>query len=232
MNTVKGSFYILFQSYKKKNIIFLSILFSIVLLTFFIDTFFGQYLFSFAITISIPFYIFYSSTASKLLNNTLPYFLKLGISRTQYMVNVGLFFICWSLAGAVIITCTHKVITYFTALLKIKEILIIHPIYFFGNSTAFIDTVALDTVLLLFSLTSGLLLNIIFYRFGTVGGYSFIGILCLIPITMVIFEWYTPLFELFSKVSAITIVGSLLVFSVLLYFIISLALRKASVNPA
>lgn len=40
MNTVKGSFYVLFQSYKKKNIIFWSILFSIVLLSFFLDTFF------------------------------------------------------------------------------------------------------------------------------------------------------------------------------------------------
>ncbi|MET4559054.1 hypothetical protein ABIA69_000197 [Lysinibacillus parviboronicapiens] len=44
MNTVKGSFYVLFQSYKKKNIIFWSILFSIVLLSFFLDTFFGKYI--------------------------------------------------------------------------------------------------------------------------------------------------------------------------------------------
>lgn len=55
MNTVKGSFYILFQSYKKKNIIFWSILFSIVLLTFFIDTFFW------AILVFFRHYDFYSS---------------------------------------------------------------------------------------------------------------------------------------------------------------------------
>lgn len=73
MNTMKGSFYILFQSYKKQNIIFWSILFSIVLLSFFLDAFFGQYV-SFALTISIPVYIFYSTMATKLLNKTLPYF--------------------------------------------------------------------------------------------------------------------------------------------------------------
>lgn len=73
MNTMKGSFYILFQNFKKHNIIFWSILFLIVLLSFFLDAFFGQYI-SFAITISIPVYIFYSSMAAKLLNRTLPYF--------------------------------------------------------------------------------------------------------------------------------------------------------------
>lgn len=230
MNTMSGSFYILFQSYKKQNIIFWSILFSIVLLSFFLDAFFGQYV-SFAITISIPVYIFYSTMATKLLNKTLPYFLKLGLSRQQYMLYVGLFFISWSLIGAFIIASAHQIISYVSTLFNIKDIMIIHPILFFDITHSFLQTVVLDTVLLLFCLSSGLLLNVVFYRLGILGGYTLIGLLTLIPILMVIFEWYSPLYELLAHSSILGILGSLLIFSILLYLVITASMRKISVNP-
>ncbi|MEQ6355029.1 hypothetical protein ABNX05_10415 [Lysinibacillus sp. M3] len=226
MNTVKGSLYVLFQSYKKQIITFWCILFSIVLLSFFLDTFFDLYIYNFYIMISIPVYIFSSIMAAKLLNKTLSYFLRLGLSRLQFMFNVGLFFICWSLVGAFIIGCTQKILT------NVSNIFIIHPILLFNNSPSFLQTMALDTVLLLFFLTSGLLLNIVFYRLGTLGGYSFIGLLVLIPIVTIIFRWYTPLFDLLSNISSFALLSGLLVFSILLYSILTMAIRNTSVNPA
>jgi len=226
MNTVKGSLYVLFQSYKKQIITFWCILFSIALLSFFLDTFFDLYIYNFYIMISIPVYIFSSIMAAKLLNKTLSYFLRLGLSRLQFMFNVGLFFICWSLVCAFIIGCTQKILT------NVSNIFIIHPILLFNNSPSFLQTMALDTVLLLFFLTSGLLLNIVFYRLGTLGGYSFIGLLVLIPIVTIIFRWYTPLFDLLSNISSFALLSGLLVFSMLLYSIITMAIRNTSVNPA
>ncbi|KOY82802.1 hypothetical protein I6G82_12645 [Lysinibacillus macroides] len=231
MTTLKGSFYILFQSYKKQNIIFWSILFSIILLSFFLDTFFGQFV-SFAITISIPVYIFYSSMAAKFLNKTLPYFLKLGISRQQYMVNIGLFFISWSVLGALIIACTHKTVSSISNLLSVKDIIIIHPALLFDTSPSFLQMMALDTVLLLFCLSSGLLLNVVFYRLGILGGYSFLGLLTLIPIVTIIFEWYSPLFDFLTASSIAALMGALLLFSILLYLVITASMRKVSINPA
>lgn len=231
MNVLKGSFYVFFQSYKKQNIIFWCILFSIVFLSFFLDSFFGKYI-SFAITISIPVYIFYSTMASKILNRTMPYFLKLGLNRLQYVLHLGLFFLAWSIAGAFIIACTHKIISVFSQLLDVKDIIIIHPILLFDTAQPFMQLVALDFVLLLFCLISGLLLNVVFYRLGTIGGYSFIGILALIPLVMVIFELYTPLFEVLSKASVFAILSGFLLMSALIYSGITGALRKASAIPA
>lgn len=231
MNVLKGSFYVFFQSYKKQNIIFWSILFSIVFLSFFLDSFFGKYI-SFAITISIPVYIFYSTMASKLLNKTMPYFLKLGLSRMQYVVHVGLFFLAWSIVGAFIIACTHEMIVFFSKLLDVKDIIIIHPVLLFDTAHSFVLTLALDFALLLFCLISGLLLNVVFYRLGTIGGYSFIGVMAFIPIVMVIFEWYTPLWEVLSKASFFALLSSLLITIALLYTVITGALRKASVIPS
>ena len=169
--------------------------------------------------------------ATKLLNRTLPYFLKLGLSRQQYMINVGLFYISWSLVGVLIIASAKKINTYVSTLLNIKNIIIIHPILIFDNTYSFLQTAALDTVLLLFCLCSGLLLNVTFYRLGILGGYSLIGLLALVPILMVIFEWYTPLFEIIANSSKMAIIGSIFIFSILLYLVISTSMRKVSVNP-
>ncbi len=123
-------------------------------------------------------------------------------------------------------------ITYFSDLLHIKDTIIIHPIQFFENAQSFLLTITLDTVLLLFFLLSGLLLNVVFYRLGTLGGYSFIGLLALIPIVMVIFEWYLPLYNLLSEASVYVLLSSLLGISILLYTVITSAMYKASANPA
>ncbi|MCS1380960.1 hypothetical protein EYB33_06365 [Lysinibacillus sphaericus] len=231
MKTVQGSLYVFFQSYKKSNIIFWCILFAIVLLSFFIDSFFGQYI-TFAMTISIPVYIFYSTMGAKILNKTLPYFLKLGLSRMQYVWNVGLFFIVWSLIGAFIIACTHKMISFVSNLLDYQNMVIIHPLFFFSSSDSFFLTMAIDTVLLLLCLISSLLLNVVFYRFGTLGGYSFIGVMALIPIMMVIFGWYSPLLLTLSKASTLQIISSLLGMIIIIYIVISSALRKAPAMPS
>ncbi|UPW84294.1 hypothetical protein [Lysinibacillus sp. Ag94] len=226
MNTVKGSLYVLFQSYKKQIITFWCILYSIILFSLFIDTFFELHTYSFSIMISIPVYIFSGVMSAKLLNKTLSYFLRLGLCRLQFMLNVGIFLICWSLVGAFIIGCTQKIIT------SVSNIFIIHPILLFNNSPSFFQTMALDTVLLLFFLTAGLLLNVVFYRLGFIGGYSFVGLLGLITIFTIIFKWYSSLFDLLSNISTFTLLSILLVLSVLLYSIITMAIRNASVNPA
>lgn len=232
MNSVKGSFYVLFQSYKKRNIIFWCNLFIIIGFTFFINAFFKLEDYYFGFSISFPVYFFYIMMATKLLNRTLPYFLKLGLSRMQYIFNVGLFFICWSLLGAFIIACTHKIATYISHLFNVKDIYTIHPILLFDHSPTFFKMMELDIVLLLFFLTSGLLLNVAFYRLGTVGGYSFLGLLGLIPIVTITFRLYSSLFELLSNISTFTLLSCLLIFSVFLYSIITMAIRNASVNPA
>lgn len=226
MNTVKGSLYVLFQSYKKRFIIFWCIQLSIVLSSLFIVTFFERHIHSFFIMISAPVYIFYCIMAAKLLNKTLSYFLRLGLCRLQFMLNVGLFFICWSLIGAFIIGCIQKTIT------SVSGIFIIHPILLLNHSPSFFQTMALDSILLIFFLTAGLLLNVVFYRLGTIGGYSFVGLLGLTTIVTIIFKWYSSLFDFLSNISGFALLSGLLVISTLLYSIITMAMRNASVNPA
>ena len=129
-------------------------------------------------------------------------------------------------------TPIEEISKFLSKLLDVKEIFIIHPILLIDTAHPFMLTLALDFVLLLFCLISGLLLNVVFYRLGTIGGFSFIGILALIPIMIVIFEWYIPLWEVLSEASIIAILGGLLIIIALIYSVIIGALRKASAIPA
>lgn len=230
MNTFKGSLYIFFQSYKKQNIVFWIILLSIILFSFLIDATFGDNVQLF-LTISIPVYIFFSILGSKVLNKTMPYFLKLGLSRNQYATHVGLFFVALSLVGAFLIACIQKGIFYLSDTLTLHDLIIFHPVYFFDKTQPFLLTFAIDFAILLFSLTSGLLINVFFYRLGIIGGYSFIGILILVPIVGITLNWYEPLFTFLSDITFITMCGSILFITILLYTTITASLRNASAIP-
>lgn len=230
MNTFKGSLYIFFQSYKKQNLIFWIILLSIVLFSIFIDSTFGENVKLF-LTVSIPVYIFFSIMSSKLLNKTMPYFLKLGLSRNQYALHVGLFFIAWSFIGALFIACIHKGILFFNTF-TLHDLIIFHPVYFIEPSLPFFSTLAFDFALLLFSLATGLFINVIFYRLGVIGGYSLIGLLTLIPIVTITFKWYEQLFQFLSDVTFISLCSSILFISIIVYATVTASLRNASAIPA
>lgn len=231
MNVLKGTFYILFLSYKKQNLTFWIILTTIVAVSFILNSIFNNYVYFF-LTISIPVYIFYSIVASKFLYKTMPYFLKLGMNRMQYILIIGLFFVLWSIFGAFLIGCFHEGILLVSNQLETQNIQLIHPILLFTTNPSFWQTFVLDIVLLLNGLMLGLLLNTIFYRLGTVGGYSFIGTLVLVPIVVTIFDWYESLLNTFHQITFMVAVVSFIVIGVMLYVIIIGGLRKVSTNPA
>ncbi|MEK4229037.1 hypothetical protein [Solibacillus sp. FSL H8-0538] len=231
MNIVKGSFYVLFLSYKKQNIIFWSIITSIVLLSFFLNHAFSENI-HFLLSISIPVYIFYSIMASKLINKTMPYFLKLGVNRVQYIAIIGLFFVTWSIVGALIIGLFHEGITLLSSSLNIKNAILIHPILLFNVEHPFMQTFLLDAVLLINALMFGLFINMMFYRFGTIGGYSYIGCLVFVPIATVIFDLYESLLTVFNDLTFISFITFLILISIIFYVLIASSLRKVPAIPA
>ena len=231
MNVVKGSFYVFYQSYKKQNIIFWTILLSIVLFSFFLlltlvkDTFM-------ALVVSIPVYVFFVVMGSKWLTSTFSYFIRFGMSRLQYVGMTGLFFIAWSLVTALISAILHQGIFFFKGELAIEEFMIFHPAYFFDSTLAFSTVFLFDFVILLFCLTSGLLMNYLFFRFGLVGGYSFIGIMAFIPLLAIALKWYEPVFRFVGDQSFWSICGVIALISIALYGVIAFSIKKLSAIPA
>ncbi|HWL24585.1 MAG TPA: hypothetical protein VNR38_12695 [Ureibacillus sp.] len=227
MNLVKGSFYVFFQTYKKQNVIFWSVLLAIVLFSFFVvltlvqDTFF-------MIILSVPIYIFFVTMGSKWLTSTFSYFMKFGLTRLQYVGVTGLFFLCWSLVTALFSTGLHQGIFFLNRVLELEQFMIFHPLYFINPTIAFHFMFLFDFVLLFLCLLCGLLLNYIFFKFGLVGGYSFIGLMVFIPILAIALKWYIPLFDVVGEITIVSFCGVIALVSIVLYTFIAFCLRKLS----
>lgn len=231
MNMIKGSFYVFYQSYKKQNLIFWTILLAIVVFSFFmvvtlVDGF-RMYL-----MVSIPVYVFFAIMGSKWLTNTFSYFIRFGVSRIQYSAMSGLFFIVWSLVTALITASLHQGIFFVNERMAIDYFTIIHPMYFMDPTLAFYSIFLFDFVILFFFLVSGLLLNYIFFQFGMVGGYICIGVMAFIPLLAIALKWYEPIFRFIREQSFWSLCGVIALIVLVLFGVIAIGLRKLSAIPA
>lgn len=230
MSVVKGSFYVFYQSYKKQNLIFWTILFAIVVFTFFllltlvngVEIYF---------MVSIPVYVFFAIMGSKWLTSTFSYFIRFGMSRMQYVGMTGLIFIVWTMVTAIASASLHQVIFLARDLMGIDYFMIFHPMYFMDSTLAFHSVFLFDFVILLFFLVSGLLLNLIFFRFGLVGGYTFIGVVAFIPLLTIALKWYETVYRLISNLSFWSLCGIVALVCIVLYGVITVNLKKLSAIP-
>jgi len=115
--------------------------------------------------------------------------------------------------------------------MAIDSLMIFHPMYFMDPTLAFHSVFLFDFVILLFFLVSGLLINYIFFQFGMVGGYTFIGVMAFIPLLAIALKWYEPLFRFIGEQSFWSICSVIAVISLALYGIITIMMRRLSAIP-
>ena len=144
----------------------------------------------------------------------------------------GLFFIVWSVVTALISAILHHGIFFFKGVMGVEEFMIFHPVYFIDSTLAFHTIFLFDFVILLLCLASGLLLNYIFFQFGMVGGYSFIGLMAFIPLLAIALKWYEPVFRFIGDQSFWSLCGVIALISIALYGVIAFSLKKLSAIPA
>lgn len=231
MNLIKGSFYVFYQSYKRQNLIFWTILLAIVLFSFFIVLTLVDG-FTVYLMVSIPVYVFFTIMGSKWLTNTFSYFIRFGVSRIQYAGTTGLFFIAWSLVTAIITATLHQGIFFINKALEIDYFMIFHPMLFIDSTLPFHLVFLFDFVILFFFLVSGLLLNYVFFQFGMVGGYTFIGVAAFIPLLGVTLKWYEPVFRFIGDQSFWSLCSVIGLIGVLVYAVVTISLKKMSAIPA
>lgn len=231
MNLIKGSFYVFYQSNKRQNLIFWTILLAIVLFSFFIVITLVNG-FTLYLMVSIPVYVFFIIMGSKWLTNTFSYFIRFGVSRIQYAGMTGLFFIAWSLVTAIFTASLHQGIFFVNKLMGIEYFMIFHPMYFMDQDLVFHSVFFFDFVILFFFLVTGLLLNYVFFQFGMIGGYTFIGVMAFIPLLAIALKWYEPVFGFIGDQSFWSLCTAIALISVVVYGIVVISIKKLSAIPA
>jgi len=102
----------------------------------------------------------------------------------------------------------------------------------FGDNVSLFVNLLIDACVISLISVSGIFVNILFYRYGLIGGYGFVGLLAVILFIGLPFKWYIPLAEAVMTLNLAQFMGALLLVAVLIYGLICMFTNKISTIPA
>ncbi len=191
---------------------------------------------------SFPIYIFCAVVGLWLVKNTVPYLIKLGVTRKLIFLSYGLFFILLAIVQSVLANFLMR----FTTLTG-KTAIGGHVFFESGSTDAsfafyhlsqflpkdiFLTQVIVDVIVCFAGLSLTFLIGLIFYRYGLVGGFSFLATLFLLFIGSIAKGYFVDLVKYIVNNYTLTIYFALFGCSVVIYAISYFFLRRLTIHSA
>ncbi|MCR8660035.1 hypothetical protein [Paenibacillus endoradicis] len=229
MNQWKGSLYLSLLSYKREFLIFWlinsSFLLNLVICYMFPDIT--------LITVGIVgTYIFTFILSTKLLNRTLSISLRYGLNRKRFLGSTAIFIIIWSFSHAIMMFLMNSILLWGADIFELSNIIIPQISMLFGDNVSLFINLLIDACIISLISVSGIFVNILFYRFGLIGGYGFVGLLAVILFIGLPFKWYIPLAEAVMGLNLAQFMGVLLLVAAVIYGLICMFTNKISTISA
>jgi len=209
---IQGSLYYLSTDIRYSLAIFWIILGSLLLLTVMADWIFGGEEVTFSFNLSFPIYIFAGIAGFLTVKGVFTYLIKMGVTRRSLFISTVVYFLGLSLLNAFIANLL-EFITTFMVRSNVGNIFIItdgdidyemnHLADLLATNTWF-TRIIIDTSISFFLLSAFLVLGLIFYRYGLIGGFSFVGLFIFTIIFGVTNGWLIDFFvHIFSDFSIV-----------------------------
>lgn len=190
---LKGLMYFFITDIRYSLIIFWSILLSILILSLCISYFLlsvdnGTYYFSFG----FPIYVYCAILGFLTVKEAIPFSLKIGATRKNLFLAIGLFFLGLSFAKAVVSTALQSVTMTFT---KTAGISTFHFLNLSGlTEESWLSKVIIDATVMFFLFSLMFIFGLLFYKTGLAGGGIATGAVVLILLYGIAQGWVIKFF--------------------------------------
>lgn len=189
--------------------------------------------------LSFPLYFLCAIVGQMIVKNTIPYLIKMGSTRSNIFKTIGVHFFNFALVNAVLASTIYGLTMIFFgsnesanssgSMITITntdggQMRFDHFAEFFVNNWG--TRILIDFSIMFFLLICGFILGLIFYRFGTPIGLSFIGIVIFIFIVGMARGWLLNFFfKIFSNMS-LTFFVQLFLVGLIIYLLSYVVLRR------
>src|SRR5699024_9142611 len=187
---------------------------------------------------SIPIYIFCLVLGMWTVKNTIPYLLNMSVTRKLIFISVGIYFLLLAIFQAVL----ANILTVIISLLGMKamsgEISLIDGdkefTFYFTHLSQFLENdslmnqIMIDSIICFVALSSMFFVGLIFYRFGLVGGFSFLGALFIVYILSIARGSFIDLMTYFIDNYSMALYFQLFGLGFLLYLLSFIFLRRVT----
>lgn len=237
-NQLKGTLYYLYTNVKFTLFIFWTIIAGVLALTLVSSYLMSEGTISFQLSLSV--YVFCTIIGGWTVKNAIPYTVKLGSTRKNLYVSLGIYFLGFSLFNSIIANLINKIIDIFFGMNRIagtveitgssneKSFTFFHFAQFLAEDS-WITYVFVDTAICYFLLSASFIVGLIFYKYGLIGGFAFLGIGMFTMIFGVAKGWLLKfILHVFTDFS-IVFFYQLFVVGILVYLISFVFLRRITI---
>ncbi|PAE07275.1 hypothetical protein CHI12_12410 [Terribacillus saccharophilus] len=181
------------------------------------------------ITITVPAYIFMIIFGFKTIQESLPFAIKRGITRKSYHTAVGIFILLISSVMVIFLVAVQLVFNAVIQAANITNIQILRPIGASTELKSILYSLPLDFAFLLSFFAAGLLLGIVVYKFGFLGGAILGGIVLIgVTITLASRERLIDLLTWMQNLAVLPAFGLICAIAIISYIISWLFIRTSS----
>ncbi|WP_175074249.1 hypothetical protein [Terribacillus sp. AE2B 122] len=181
------------------------------------------------ITITVPAYIFMIIFGFKTIQESLPFAIKRGITRKSYHTAVGIYILLISSVMVIFLVAVQLVFNAVIQAANITNIQILRPIGASTELKSILYSLPLDFAFLLSFFAAGLLLGIVVYKFGFLGGAILGGIVLIgVTITLASRERLIDLLSWMQDLAVLPAFGLICAIAIITYIISWLFIRTSS----
>lgn len=239
MNMTKqlnGSLYYLVANVRYSFIIFWIILMVMLAVTIISALLVPDSVISFQL--AAPIYVFAAVIGFWTVKNAFPYLIKMGSTRKNIFLSFGIYALLLSLLNAVIANSVNSIVALifggkmelgFITVTENGSTMTNYHLGDFLGENSWITRVFIDTSISFFFLAVMFIIGLIFYRFGLIGGFSFIGAGVIIFILGMSKGWLLDFFAAIFRDFSIIFFYQLLVTGILIYLVSFLLIRRITI---
>lgn len=182
---LQGILYYLITDIRYSLTIFWSILGGFLLLTLILHFIIGVENASFAFNLSAPIYIFAGVASYITVKGVLPYLIKFGANRMNLFIGVAVFFIALAIFNSLVANILYSISTTilgsnYEAMFSVSDgetTVYLHHLADVLENSGWFTRILIDSSISFFLLTVFFISGLIFYRYGLIGGFSFVGVI-------------------------------------------------------
>lgn len=230
MNQIKGGLYAQFLSFKRDFYFFTAINTLFLLLALIMGILLPDIR---IVTIGIFMVgIFTFIISMKLFDRSLAILLRYGLNRSRYIAVTSLFMLLWSLVNAAVLLVINAIMLFITKQFEVASVVVPRLTMLYDESLSLAANYAMDASVIFMLSMVGMLISVMFYRFGAIGGYGFIGIVLALLFIGLPLNWYGPLLDGLLSWNAGLFVAAVTGLAAILLAIVWLLSRRISTISA
>lgn len=225
---IKGLLYFFIMDIRYSLLIFWTILLGVLAVSIAFSYFLlsvedGGFFFGFPFAI----YVYCAILGFLTVKESIPFSLKIGATRKNIFVSIGVFFLLLAFAKAVVANLLQTLISFFTESAGIHTFNFLHLANLMENT--WFNRVIIDGTVMFFLLSGMFMLGLLFYKYGLAGGGSVAGILAVVLLLGIAQGW---IFDFFTDVFAsidVLFFFQLLGVGIVLYGLTFLLVKKITI---